>query len=703
MAQSSSSSEPPLRKTPVPSAGAGNRKRLHDSSAQLASCNILHGGVNFEQKNNDFLCPICFSVIEEAHIAKCGHSFCYKCILKSLKYSNQCPTCRGVIGDSTQLFPNHSLNDMALKFKRNQSLSSSYSSSPSSSKKSKLAEFLRSGKIGDFDLPEVNDLLTLLSAKKSALEAKSELLDVLILKEFLLTLKQKKQQKLDQLQNELNLINGDLTIVSEMEKKHQQSTLASASLFPSSAALPQSSPSAAATEAADGSAADAFVGESPSSSALGESVVPCNLEKLHSASSSNAELMIQEPQYSNEIKNVVDPAQSFASRKRKLHSHFDDLQTAYFDQRLKDQIGSHDDIADGDTGNMKTQGMESFRDCLSKFTRFSRLVPLATLNYAADICNASNIVSSIEFDASGDHFAIAGVTRRIKIFEYESVIKDLVDIHYPIAEMSCNSKISCICWNSYHRGVLASSDYEGTVSLWDAFSGCTTKQFQEHEKRCWSCDFSTTNPKLLVSGSDDHQVKIWSMNQEHSVHSISAAANVCCVKFSPSDAFKLVYGSADHSVHLHDLRKLKTPLKVFKGHRKAVSYTRFLGPTSIVSASTDSQLKLWDAREDRARRTFSGHVNEKNFVGLATNSATNGDYIACGSENNTLYVYYKGLSKTLTTYKFDFMRNVLDGRERPSETSHSNDFVSAVTWKHDSNILVAANSLGAIKIFELLP
>ena len=68
--------------------------------------------------------------------------------------------------------------------------------------------------------------------------------------------------------------------------------------------------------------------------------------------------------------------------------------------------------------------MESFRDCLSKFTRFSRLVPLATLNYAADICNASNIVSSIEFDASGDHFAIAGVTRRIKV----SVINHFVSL-----------------------------------------------------------------------------------------------------------------------------------------------------------------------------------------------------------------------------------------------------------------------------------
>ena len=52
-------------------------------------------------------------------------------------------------------------------------------------------------------------------------------------------------------------------------------------------------------------------------------------------------------------------------------------------------------------------------------------------------------------------------------------------------------------------------------------------------------------------------------------------------------------------------------------------------------------MKLWDEQDDRALRTFSGHINEKNFVGLATNSSSNGDYIACGSENNTLYAYYK--------------------------------------------------------------
>ena len=42
--------------------------------------------------------------------------------------------------------------------------------------------------------------------------------------------------------------------------------------------------------------------------------------------------------------------------------------------------------------------------------------------------------------------------------------------------------------------------------------------------------------------------------------------------------------------------------------------------------STDSQLKLWGTTKPHCLRTFRGHTNEKNFVGLATDR----DYIACG-------------------------------------------------------------------------
>ena len=37
---------------------------------------------------------------------------------------------------------------------------------------------------------------------------------------------------------------------------------------------------------------------------------------------------------------------------------------------------------------------------------------------------------------------------------------------------------SCISWNMYHKEKLASSDYDGMVTVWDAFSGEKAIVFQ---------------------------------------------------------------------------------------------------------------------------------------------------------------------------------------------------------------------------------
>jgi len=126
-----------------------------------------------------------------------------------------------------------------------------------------------------------------------------------------------------------------------------------------------------------------------------------------------------------------------------------------------------------------------------------------------------------------------------------------------------------------------------------------------------------------------------------------------------------------------------------------VSYVKFLNREDIVSASTDSQLKMWNVNSSHCLRSFVGHTNEKNFVGLATD----GDYIACGSENNALYVYYKGLTKQLFSFKFDAVRSVLENGRKEDDV---NEFVSAVCWRQHSNVVVAANSQGIIKILELV-
>lgn len=45
-------------------------------------------------------------------------------------------------------------------------------------------------------------------------------------------------------------------------------------------------------------------------------------------------------------------------------------------------------------------------------------------------------------------------------------------MHCPVVEMSTRSKLSCLSWNKYAKNQIASSDYEGIVTVWDV----TTRQ-----------------------------------------------------------------------------------------------------------------------------------------------------------------------------------------------------------------------------------
>ncbi|XP_041950039.1 E3 ubiquitin-protein ligase COP1 isoform X3 [Alosa sapidissima] len=591
-------------------------------------------------------------MIEEAHMTKCGHSFCYKCIRQSLEDGNRCPKCNYIIDNVDQLYPNFLVNELILKQKQRFEEKRLKRDHPNGHRWPFSQDVLGTDQ-ESLDLANVNYMLELFLQKKKQLEAESQAAQRQILMEFLQEARRNKREQLDQLQKEVNFLEEDIKRVEEMSGLHSPASDMDPNL---DSTVPQ------------------FEAPSPAPSSI---IEPTDYS--------------QPPGFggSSQGKRQTWYNSTLASRRKRLTAHFEDLEQCYFSNRMSR-------ITDD---SRSVNQLDDFMECLSKFTRYNSVRPLATLSYASDLYNGSSIVSSIEFDRDCDYFAIAGVTKKIKVYEYGTVIQDAVDIHYPVNEMTCNSKISCISWSSYHKNLLASSDYEGTVILWDGFTGQRSKVYQEHEKRCWSVDFNLMDPKLLASGSDDAKVKLWSTNLDNSVASIEAKANVCCVKFSPTSRYHLAFGCADHCVHYYDLRNTKQPIMVFKGHRKAVSYAKFVNGEEIVSASTDSQLKLWNVNKPYCLRSFKGHINEKNFVGLASN----GDYVACGSENNSLYLYYKGLSKTLLTFKFDTVKSVLDKDKKEDDT---NEFVSAVCWRAlpdgESNVLIAANSQGTIKVLELV-
>ena len=53
---------------------------------------------------------------------------------------------------------------------------------------------------------------------------------------------------------------------------------------------------------------------------------------------------------------------------------------------------------------------------------------------------------------------------------------------------------------------------------------------------------------------------------------------------------------------------------------------KFLVTMVLLGRSTDSEMKLWDVNTNRCLKTYHGHKNDKNSVGLTVN----GNHIVCG-------------------------------------------------------------------------
>ncbi|XP_048612978.1 protein SPA1-RELATED 3-like isoform X2 [Brassica napus] len=282
--------------------------------------------------------------------------------------------------------------------------------------------------------------------------------------------------------------------------------------------------------------------------------------------------------------------------------------------------------------------IDPFLEGLCKYLSFSKLRVKADLKQG-DLLNSSNLVCSLAFDRDGEFFATAGVNKKIKIFECDSIVNNNQDIHYPVVELASRSKLSSVCWNSYIKSQIASSNFEGVVQIWDVGRSQLVTEMKEHKKRVWSINISSADPTLLASGSDDGTVKLWSINQGASIGTIKTKANVCCVQFPSDSGRSLAFGSADHKVYYYDLRNPKIPLSTMVGHGKTVSYVKFVDSSTLVSSSTDNTLKLWDLSmsasgvNETPLHSFAGHTNLKNFVGLSVSDG----YIATGSETNEVW------------------------------------------------------------------
>ncbi|CBI41056.3 unnamed protein product, partial [Vitis vinifera] len=599
------------------------------------------------------------------------------CIVTHLNNKNDCPCC-GHFLTTNHLFPNFLLN----KFLRK---TSARQIAKTATPFEHLRQALQQG--CEVSVKELDSLMSLLVEKRRKMEQEEAETNMQILLDFLHCLRKQKLEELNEIQTDLQYVKEDINAV----ERHRIDLYRSRERY--SVKLRMLADDPIATKAWPS------LTDKHSSGIISSAHSTQGRMGAGSSQNKKADVKAQVSSHGLQRKDAYSGSDSHVTqsglvvaRKRRLHAQFNDLQDCYL-QKRRHWVRQQHKQEERDTNSSREgyhAGLEDFQSVLTTFTRYSRLRVIAELRHG-DLFHSANIVSSIEFDRDDELFATAGVSRRIKVFEFSSVVNEPADVHCPVVEMSTRSKLSCLSWNKYTKNHIASSDYEGIVTVWDVTTRQSVMEYEEHEKRAWSVDFSRTEPSMLVSGSDDCKVKIWCTKQEASVLNIDMKANICSVKYNPGSSIYVAVGSADHHIHYYDLRNISQPLHVFSGHRKAVSYVKFLSNNELASASTDSTLRLWDVKENMPVRTFRGHSNEKNFVGLTVNS----EYIACGSETNEVFAYHKAISKPAAWHRF--------GSSDLDDTDDDNGsyFISAVCWKSDSPTMLTANSQGTIKVLVL--
>lgn len=320
---------------------------------------------------------------------------------------------------------------------------------------------------------------------------------------------------------------------------------------------------------------------------------------------------------------------------------------------------------------------------------------------------ASDTLGVIEFDPSENFVATGGIARKIRIYSLTTLRPNdddgsLLELDHSSAcdyYICTPAKLSSLRWKPGSGGrILGSGDYDGVVTEYDLERKIPVFERDEHGgRRVWSVDYSHWDPFLGASGSEDGTMQMWDPRCDNGGKGVATVrpggtgSSVCSVEFSPFDGVLLAVGCADRKAYGYDIRKMTDPVLVLEGHRKTVTYVRFLDAQALVSAGTDGCLKLWDVKDSRLIRTYTGHVNNRSFVGLSVQR--NGGLLGCGSENNEVFVYDQRWGRPVWVHGFG-SRHVGD--------NHGHGFVSSVCWGQageDQCTLVAGGSDGVLQVF----
>ncbi|XP_046420036.1 periodic tryptophan protein 1 homolog [Neodiprion fabricii] len=218
----------------------------------------------------------------------------------------------------------------------------------------------------------------------------------------------------------------------------------------------------------------------------------------------------------------------------------------------------------------------------------------------------------LNFDPSdakpGNFCAIGNMTPIIEVWDL-----DLVDCLEPVFKLGSKPSkkrkqkrvghrdaVLDVAWNCNYTHVLASGSVDQTVLLWDLDNGTPVTKLNTFNEKVQAIKWHPSEAQHLLTGCGDKNARLFDCRTENNFKLWECAGEVERVLWNHFDPNYCFISTDNGNIHYIDIRNEK-PLWLLSAHEKEVTGLSLSTscPGLLVSCSTDSYVKVWDAVDNK--------------------------------------------------------------------------------------------------------